>query len=120
MGLAMTARKRVSHQVETVRLLWWNISTTYNPNIENWYSIPVFLQDEELQILDNHVISNNIELELIGTEERELFTNPNLDHFSSWFNVGFPGFRGENITQKDDGILRETGENTLECQRIPS
>ena len=91
---------------------WYN-STTFDPNSEDWYSIPVFLQDEELQILDNHIISDHLKLELIGTGERELFTNPHLDHFTSFQNVGFPGFRGESMNQKDDGIMREKGKKTI-------
>ncbi|CAB1061427.1 hypothetical protein D1BOALGB6SA_6200 [Olavius sp. associated proteobacterium Delta 1] len=95
----------------------WNISTSFDETAEDWYSFPVFLQDGETQILDSKVFAENIRLELIGTEKRELFTNPELDYFSDYAGLGFVGFYGENPSRTlnfDDGVMRVVGTRTIE------
>jgi hypothetical protein len=95
----------------------WNITTSFDANAEDWYSVPVFLQDGETQILDSKVFSENITLELIGSEKRELFTNPELDFFSDYAGLGFVGFYGEDPSRAlnfDDGVMRVAGPRNIE------
>lgn len=57
----------------------WNITTTFAPDAENWYSLPVFLQDNETQTMDMKLLSPNITLQLIGTEPMELFFDSKME-----------------------------------------
>jgi len=88
----------------------WDTLTSYDPNAEDWYSFPVFLQDGETQIIDSKVFAENITLELIGAEKRELFTNPDLDYYTYYVLLGFVGFTGEDASLSyDDGVMRVAG-----------
>jgi len=56
-----------------------NVQTTYNPNAEDWYSFPMFLQDNETQLTDMKLLSPNITLQLIGTVPMELFYDSRME-----------------------------------------
>lgn len=51
----------------------WNVNTTYDSNEKDWYSFPIFLQDNETQLTNMKLLSPNITLQLIGLEPMELF-----------------------------------------------
>ena len=95
----------------------WNTATSFDPAAADWYIFPVFMQDGETQIIDSKVFAEDIRLELIGAEKRELFTNPELDHFTDFAGLGFVGFTGEDPSRSlnfDDGVMRVAGPRTIE------
>ena len=51
----------------------WQIQTTYDNTVRDWYSYPIFIQDGEIQVTDMKVFSPEMKLELIGTQPMELF-----------------------------------------------
>jgi predicted phosphodiesterase len=61
----------------------WNITTTFDPNATNWYSFPMFLQDNETQLTDMKVLSPDVTLQLVGTQPMELFFDPRMESPSS-------------------------------------
>jgi hypothetical protein len=56
----------------------WTVNTTYDPTVQDWYSFPTFLQDNETQLTDMKVVSSNISLQLIGTSPMELFYDASM------------------------------------------
>jgi len=85
----------------------WIISTTYNPNIKDWYSFPVFLQDNETQLTDMKLLSANITLQLIGTVPMELFYDAHMESPSGWTDeiiLGFGDDRSGNVLWTDPGM----------------
>jgi len=57
----------------------YSIGTSYDESVDDWYSIPFFLQDGETQIVSNDVIpSQNVTLQLVGVRPYSLFNDPNL------------------------------------------
>ena len=95
----------------------WTTATSFDAAAADWYSFPVFMQDGETQIIDSKVFAEDIRLELIGSDKRELFTNPELDYFTDYAGLGFVGFTGEDPSRSlnfDDGVMRVAGPRTIE------
>jgi len=61
----------------------WNVSTSFDPNATNWYSFPMFLQDNETQLTDMKILSPDITLQLVGTDPMELFFDSTMESPSS-------------------------------------
>ena len=93
----------------------WDIATTFNPNAENWYSFPVFLQDNETQLMDMKMLSPDITLQLIGTVPMELFFDSRMEspNGSAKENIlGFGNDQSSNVLWTDPG-MRVYGPTTL-------
>jgi len=75
----------------------WNITTTYDTNCNDWYSFPIFLQDNETQLTDMKLLSPNITLQLIGTVPMELFYDAHMESRSGWADEIILGF-GDDIS----------------------
>lgn len=85
----------------------WNISTTFNPNSYDWYSFPMFLQDNETQLTDMKLLSSNITLQLAGTKPMELFYDSKMESPNGWSNeiiLGFDDDRFGNIEWTNPGM----------------
>jgi hypothetical protein len=87
----------------------WNVSTTFNPNLEDWYSFPIFLQDNETQITDMKILSPNITLQLIGSKPMELFydsemKSPSSKKYVKEIILGFGNDRSGNVIWMDPGM----------------
>ncbi len=85
----------------------WSIQTTFNPNAENWYSFPVFLQDNETQHMDMKVLSPDITLQLIGTVPMELFFDSRMESPNGSLNENILGFGNDqsgNVIWTDPGM----------------
>jgi len=61
----------------------FNVSTTFDTEAEDWYSFPMFLQDNETQLTDMKLLSPNITVQLIGTKPMELFYDSKMESPSS-------------------------------------
>jgi hypothetical protein len=88
----------------------WYVQTTFNPDTPDWYSFPVFLQDNETQLTDLKVLSPNITLQLIGTKPMELFYDSKMRSPSSKPHIqeiilGFGNDRTGNVEWNDPGML---------------
>jgi len=93
----------------------WNIPTTYDPNAKDWYSFPMFLQDNETQLTDMKLLSPDITLQLIGTEPMELFYDAQMESPSGWAEeiiLGFGNDRCGNVEWTDPG-MRVHGSTTI-------
>ena len=81
----------------------FDVKTTYDPNAEDWYSFPMFLQDNETQLTDMKLLSPNITLQLIGTVPMELFYDSKLEAGNSKLKtasevlLGFGNDRSGNV-----------------------
>lgn len=87
----------------------WNVPTTYDPNAEDWYSFPMFLQDNETQLTDMKLLSPDITLQLIGTVPMELFYDARMESPSSndklkEIILGFGNDRSGNVKWTDPGM----------------
>lgn len=87
----------------------WDVSTTFDPNTEDWYSFPMFLQDNETQLTDMKLLSPNITLQLIGTIPMELFYDAQMESPSSKDKfkeviLGFGNDRYGNVDWTDPGM----------------
>ncbi len=87
----------------------WNVPTTYDPNFEDWYSFPMFLQDNETQLTDMKLLSPDITLQLIGTVPMELFYDARMESPSSKDKVkeiilGFGNDRSGNVVWTNPGM----------------
>jgi Calcineurin-like phosphoesterase len=87
----------------------WNMSTTYDPNFEDWYSFPMFIQDNETQLTDMKLLSPDITLQLIGTVPMELFYDARMESPSSKDKVkeiilGFGDDRSGNVVWTNPGM----------------
>ncbi|HVQ00438.1 MAG TPA: metallophosphoesterase, partial [Candidatus Thermoplasmatota archaeon] len=87
----------------------WNISTTFDPTATNWYSYPMFLQDNETQLTDMKVLSPAVTLQLVGTEPMELFFDPRMESPSSKEAIhevilGFGNDRSGNVNWTNPGM----------------
>jgi len=87
----------------------WNVSTTFNQTTENWYSFPMFLQDNETQFTDMKLLSPDITLQLIGTVPMELFFDSRMESPSSNDKIqevilGFGNDRSGNVKWTDPGM----------------
>jgi len=85
----------------------WNIPTTFNPDAENWYSFPMFLQDNETQLTDMKLLSPDITLQLIGTEPIELFFDSRMEspNGSAKENIlGFGNDQSGNVKWTNPGM----------------
>jgi hypothetical protein len=85
----------------------WNVPTTYDPNAEDWYSFPMFLQDNETQLTDMKLLSPDITLQLIGTAPMELFFDSRMESPSGWANekiLGFGNDRSGNVDWTNPGM----------------
>jgi len=93
----------------------WNVSTTFDPQAENWYSFPMFLQDNETQCTDMKLLSPDITLQLMGTAPMELFFDPRMESPSGWANeviLGFGNDRSGNVKWINPGMSVQ-GPTTL-------
>ena len=93
----------------------WNISTTFSTEAENWYSVPVFLQDNETQTMDMKMLSPNITLHLIGTEPMELFFDSKMESPNGSRKENILGFGNDqvgNVCWTDPG-MRVSGPTIL-------
>jgi len=61
----------------------YSISTTYNPDAEDWYSFPIFFEDNQTKVFNSKILSRDVTLQLIGQSEIECFENANLDFYSN-------------------------------------
>jgi hypothetical protein len=75
----------------------WNVSTTFNPDAENWYSFPVFLQDNETQLTDMKLLSPDITLQLAGTAPMELFFDSKMESPNGSANENILGFGNDTL-----------------------
>jgi len=75
----------------------WDTPTTFDPNAQDWYSFPMFLQDNETQLTDMKLLSPNIVLQLIGTVPMELFFDAQLESPSGWANEVILGFGNDRL-----------------------
>jgi len=88
----------------------WNVDTTYDSEAENWYSFPIFLQDNETQITDMKILSPDITLQLVGTEPMELFYDEEMQSPSSKEEIkeiilGFGNDTLENVEWINPGMI---------------
>jgi len=88
----------------------FNVQTTFNPNSKDWYSFPMFLQDNETQLTDSKVLSPNITLQLIGTKPMELFYDSEMQSPSSKPHIqevilGFGNDREGNVKWNNPGMI---------------
>jgi hypothetical protein len=93
----------------------WSMPITFNQSAENWYSFPMFLQDNETQLTDMKVLSPDITLQLIGTAPMELFFDPRMESPSGWANeviLGFGNDRSGNVNWTNPG-MNVHGSTTL-------
>jgi hypothetical protein len=85
----------------------WSIPTTFNTNVNDWYSFPTFLQDNETQLTDMKLLSPNITLQLVGTEPMELFFDSRMESPSGWAGekiLGFGNDRSDNVIWTRPGM----------------
>jgi hypothetical protein len=85
----------------------WNIPTTFDPNSEDWYSFPMFLQDNETQLTDMKLLSPDIALQLIGTVPVELFYDAKMESPGGWADekiLGFGDDRSGNVNWTKPGM----------------
>lgn len=85
----------------------WTVSTTYDPNAEDWYSFPMFLQDNETQLTDVKLLSPSITLQLIGTVPMELFYDARMESPCSKADeiiLGFGDDRSGNVNWTNPGM----------------
>ena len=87
----------------------WNVHTTYDPNAEDWYSFPMFLQDNETQLTDMKVLSPDITLQLVGVKPMELFFDSKMESPSSKGKIdevilGFGNDRSGNVEWTNPGM----------------
>jgi hypothetical protein len=75
----------------------WNIPTTFDPNEKNWYSFPMFLQDNETQLTDMKLLSSNIILQLVGTKPMELFYDSKMESPNGHCNEVILGFGKDRV-----------------------
>jgi hypothetical protein len=73
----------------------WSTHTTFNSTAENWYSFPVFLQDNETQRSDMKLLSPNVTLQLVGTEPMELFFDSQMESPNGSVRENILGFGGD-------------------------
>ncbi len=84
-----------------------SIPTTFHSDAENWYSFPLFLQDNETQLTDMKLLSPDITLQLIGTVPMELFFDSRMEspNGSAKENIlGFGNDQTENVLWTDPGM----------------
>lgn len=87
----------------------WTINTTFDSNAEDWYSFPMFLQDNETQFTDMKLLSPNIKLQLVGTTPMELFYDSYMEspYSKPDVNEGILGFghdRCGNVIWNNPGM----------------
>jgi hypothetical protein len=87
----------------------WEVPTTYDPSAEDWYSFPMFLQDNETQLTDMKLLSPDITLQLVGTTPMELFYDARMESPSSNEKVyesilGFGNDRSGNVKWTNPGM----------------
>jgi|GEM_PF-881081 len=75
----------------------WDIPTTFNPNAQDWYSLPIFLQDNETQLTDMKLLSPDVVLQLIGTVPMELFYDAQMKSPSGWADEVILGFGNDRL-----------------------
>jgi predicted phosphodiesterase len=85
----------------------WSIPTTFNPDAENWYSFPIFLQDNETQLMDMKLLSPDITLQLVGTVPMELFFDSRMESpngSAKEYILGFGNDQSGNVMWTDPGM----------------
>lgn len=85
----------------------WNVPTTFDPDALDWYSFPMFIQDNETQLTDMKLLSPNIALQLIGTVPMELFYDEQMESPSGWADeiiLGFGNDRTGNVNWTNPGM----------------
>jgi len=87
----------------------WDVPTTYDQYEKDWYSFPMFLQDNETQLTDMKLLSPNITLQLIGTTPMELFYDSKMQSPSSKDKLeeiilGFGDDRTGNVIWTNPGM----------------
>jgi predicted phosphodiesterase len=93
----------------------WNVTTTFNPDAKDWYSFPMFLQDNETQLTDMKLLSPDITLQLIGTAPMELFLDSQMESPSNGTDeiiLGFGHDRSGNVIWNKPG-MRVHGPTTV-------
>ena len=101
----------------------WNIETTYNPECKDWYSFPMFLQDNETQLTDMKILSPNISLQLIGTNSIELFYDAKMESKMGQDNDNILGFGNDkfgNIKWNNPGMQVYGPTNIFFPEKYPS
>ena len=88
----------------------WFINTTFDSMAKDWYSFPVFIQDNETQLTDMKLLSPDIDLHLVGTKSMELFYDSHLQSPPSKPDVnevalGFGHDRCDNVKWNNPGII---------------
>ena len=100
----------------------WNVSTTYNPNAESWYSFPMFLQDNETQQTDMKLLSPDITLQLVGMPPMELFFDAKMESPDSWSEENILGFgedRSGNVEWTNPGMKVHGPTNIVFPEKYP-
>jgi hypothetical protein len=87
----------------------FKVPTTYDPTAKDWYSFPMFLQDNETQLTDMKLLSPDVTLQLIGTAPMELFFDARMESPSSKETVnevilGFGDDRSGNVNWTNPGM----------------
>jgi hypothetical protein len=78
-----------------------SVPTTFNPEAEDWYSFPMFLQDNETQLTDMKILSPDVTLQLIGTLPMELFFDSRMESPSGWADEKILGFGNDRLGNVD-------------------
>lgn len=85
----------------------WDTPTTFDSNAKDWYSFPMFLQDNETQVTDMKLLSPDVTLQLIGTVPVELFFDAQMESPSGWADeviLGFGNDRSGNVEWTNPGM----------------
>src|SRR5262245_38658116 len=77
----------------------WCVATSFDPNAQDWYSVPFLIQDGETQQTDMKVLSANVTLQLVGTGPVELFYDPKMETKGIHTNENILGFDND-LTSK--------------------
>ena len=85
----------------------WDVNTTYDPDLKDWYCFPIFIQDNETQFTDLKILSPNIKLQLVGLKPMELFYDSNMQSPSGSAKEVILGFGDDtfgNVEWLDPGM----------------
>ena len=87
----------------------WKVNTTFDPDKKDWYSFPMFLQDNETQLTDMKILSPNITLQLTGTSPMELFYDSQMESppsrsLSNEMILGFGNDKSGNVEWTNPGM----------------
>ena len=87
----------------------WEDNTSFDSDKKDWYSFPMFLQDNETQLTDMKILSPNITLQLIGSSPMELFYDSKMESppsrsISNEMILGFGNDKSGNVEWTNPGM----------------